>query len=163
MQVEGRGPVGIALCRTSTVGFPALHLSATFRHGPLVAPRLEGAVLCCAREFVPVVVLGTILHVFHEFAVTGCLVALNIEKLGSQLYFRKTHFAETAGSCLINRPYFFFAFAVLRVTYGSLSAGKFALRYSIKASRSPGSTTAPHFIIFSTSLVHAASPAVAAL
>ena len=43
--VERRGPVGIALCSTSTAGFPALHLSATFRHGPLVAPGLESAVL----------------------------------------------------------------------------------------------------------------------
>ena len=43
--VERRGPVGIALCSTSTTGFPALHLSATFRHRPLVAPGLESAVL----------------------------------------------------------------------------------------------------------------------
>ena len=43
--VERRGPVGIALRSTSTAGFPALHLSATFRHGPLVAPGLESAVL----------------------------------------------------------------------------------------------------------------------
>ena len=56
------------------------------------------------------------------------------------------------------RPYFFFAIAVLGATYGSLSAGKFALRYSMKASRSPGSTTAPHLIILSTSFVHAAFP-----
>src|SRR5438094_8254003 len=43
--VERRGPVGIALCSTSAAGFPALHLSATFRHGPLVAPGLESAIL----------------------------------------------------------------------------------------------------------------------
>ena len=43
--VERRGPVGIALCSTSTIGFPALHLSTAFRHGPLVAPGLESAVL----------------------------------------------------------------------------------------------------------------------
>ena len=43
--VERRGPVGIALCGTSTAGFPALHLSATCRHGPFVAPGLESTVL----------------------------------------------------------------------------------------------------------------------
>ena len=54
--------------------------------------------------------------------------------------------------------YFFFGLAVLGATYGSLSAGKFSLRYSMKAFRSPGSTTAPHLIILSTSFVHAALP-----
>src|SRR5207253_6028667 len=67
-------------------------------------------------------------------------------------------FRATRGSCLVDALYFFFGLAVLGATYGSLSAGKCALRYSIKASRSPGSTTAPHLIILSTSFVHAAFP-----
>src|ERR1700731_4526440 len=46
--------------------------------------------------------------------------------------------------------------AVLSGSYGGLSGLKFVLRYSIRASRSAASTTAPHFIILSTSLVHAA-------
>src|SRR5229473_1452119 len=57
-----------------------------------------------------------------------------------------------------DRPYFFFGLADLGATYGFLSSGKFSLRYSMKASRSPGSTTAPHLIILSTSFVHAAFP-----
>src|SRR5207237_6167836 len=87
--IERRGSVGIALCSTSTAGFPALHLSATFGHGPLVAPGLESAVLRCARQFILVVVLVTVLHAFREFAVAGCLVAFDIEKLGcgSRLHF----------------------------------------------------------------------------
>jgi hypothetical protein len=36
---------------------------------------------------------------------------------------------------------------------GGLSGGYDALKYSIKASRSPGSTKAPHLIILSTSFV----------
>lgn len=62
------------------------------------------------------------------------------------------------GKAKDDRPYFLFVLAVLGAMYGSLSAGKFALRYSTKASRSPKSTTAPQFIILSTSFVHAAFP-----
>src|SRR5437868_15428868 len=55
--------------------------------------------------------------------------------------------------------YFLSLFAIIReALWDSLSGGKFVLRYSIKASRSPGSTSAPHLIILSTSLVHAALP-----
>src|SRR5438876_11347527 len=39
-----------------------------------------------------------------------------------------------------------------------MSPGKFALRYSMRSSRSPGSTTAPHLGILSTSFVQAAFP-----
>src|SRR5207302_11395190 len=98
--VERRGPVGIALCSTSTAGFPALHLSATFGHRPLVGPGLESAVLRCARQFILVVVLVTVLHGFREFAVAGCLVAFDIEKLGcgSRLHFYPGDFALDCGT-----------------------------------------------------------------